>query len=259
MTSCRPTASWSRPTTWSADESAVTGESRGVDKRDGDSVLAGTTLSGGRGRAVVTATGAASTLGAIAALVASARPGPTPLQRRLTLLGRQLTVVAVAAAGVVMALSLARGLGWEDAALQGASLAVAAVPESLPAVLTLSLALGARRMARHSAIARELRAVETLGSVTLLATDKTGTLTENRMVVVAAWTPHDEYVVSGPGYAPAGSVDLDPAARSARACGCWPGTPCSAATPTWNAATTSGCPSATPPKRRWSPSQPAPG
>ena len=189
-----------------ADESAVTGESRGVDKRDGDSVLAGTTLSRGRGRAVVAATGAASTLGAIAALVASARPGPTPLQRRLTLLGRQLTVVAVAAAGVVMALSLARGLGWEDAALQGASLAVAAVPESLPAVLTLSLALGARRMARHSAIARELRAVETLGSVTLLATDKTGTLTENRMVVVAAWTPHDEYVVSGPGYAPAGSV-----------------------------------------------------
>ncbi len=189
-----------------ADESALTGESRGVGKHSGDAVQAGTTLTRGRGRAVVTATGAASALGTVAALVASARPGPTPLQRRLTSLGRHLTLAAVAAAGVVMALSLLRGLSWTDAALQGASLAVAAVPESLPAVLTLSLALGARRMARHSAIARELRAVETLGSVTLLATDKTGTLTENRMVVVAAWTPADEYAVTGTGYAPTGSV-----------------------------------------------------
>jgi P-type Ca2+ transporter type 2C len=189
-----------------ADESAVTGESFGVAKRVGELVLAGTTLTRGRGRAVVTATGAGSTLGRIAGLVASATPGPTPLQRRLTRLGQQLTAAAVTAAGVVMALSLARGLGWQDAALQGASLAVAAVPESLPAVLTLSLALGARRMARHAAIARELRAVETLGSVTLLATDKTGTLTENRMVVVAAWTPTDVFTVTGEGYSPHGAV-----------------------------------------------------
>ena len=189
-----------------ADESAVTGESLGVDKHQGDAVMAGTTLTRGRGVAVVTRTGADSTLGQIAGLVASARPGPTPLQRRLSRLGRQLTVAALAAAGVVMVMSLVRGLAWEDAALQGASLAVAAVPESLPAVLTLSLALGARRMARHSAIARELRAVETLGSVTLLATDKTGTLTENRMVVVDAWTPAGEYVADGEGYGPDGSV-----------------------------------------------------
>ena len=189
-----------------ADESAVTGESLAVAKHPGATLQAGTTLTRGRGRARVTATGAHSTLGRIAALVASARPGPTPMQRRLAHLGRQLTAAAVAAAGVVMALSLARGLAWQDAALQGASLAVAAVPESLPAVLTLSLALGARRMARHAAIARELRAVETLGSVSLLATDKTGTLTANRMVVVAAWTPDQEYEVTGQGYAPTGTV-----------------------------------------------------
>ena len=157
-----------------ADESALTGESLGVDKHVGQTVRAGTTLTRGRGRAQVTETGVDSALGTVAALVASARPGPTPLQRRLNHLGRQLTVAALTAAAVVMGLSLLRGLGWSDAALQGASLAVAAVPESLPAVLTLSLALGAQRMARHHAIARELRAVETLGSVTLLATDKTG-------------------------------------------------------------------------------------
>ncbi len=211
-----------------ADESAVTGESLGVAKHPGDVLRAGTTLTRGRGRALVTATGAHSTLGRIAALVASARPGPTPMQRRLAHLGRQLTAAAVAASAVVVALSLARGLPWEDAALQGASLAVAAVPESLPAVLTLSLALGARRMARHAAIARELRAVETLGSVTLLATDKTGTLTANRMVVVAAWTPDQEYEVTGQGYAPTGTVcgrsgrspggDMQALARDAALC-----------------------------------------
>jgi Ca2+-transporting ATPase len=198
-----------------ADESALTGESLGVDKHEGRMVRAGTTLTRGRGRAVVTATGAASALGTVAALVASARPGPTPMQRRLAHLGRQLTVWALTAAAVVMVLSLLRGLAWTDAALQAASLAVAAVPESLPAVLTLSLALGARRMARHHAIARELRAVETLGSVTLLATDKTGTLTENRMVVVTAWTPEAEHAVSGAGYSPEGAVT----AGSGQACG----------------------------------------
>lgn len=189
-----------------ADESAVTGESVGVDKAPGDPVLAGTTLVRGRGTAEVSATGASSTLGQIAAMVTAARPGPTPLQRRLGRLGRHLALAAVAAGALVMVLGVARGLRWQDAALQAVSLAVAAVPESLPAVVTLSLALGARRMAGHSAIPRELRAVETLGSVTLLATDKTGTLTENQMVVTAAWTPAATYDVAGEGYAPSGTV-----------------------------------------------------
>ena len=189
-----------------ADESAVTGESQDVAKAGGDTLLAGTTLTRGRGRAVVTGTGAGSNLGRIAAMVAAARPGPTPLQRRLGRLGRQLALAACVAGAAVMLMSLTRGLGWEASALQAVALAVAAVPESLPAVLTLSLALGARRMARHAAIARELRAVETLGSVTLLATDKTGTLTENRMVVTSVWTPSGDWTVAGHGYGPEGSV-----------------------------------------------------
>jgi Ca2+-transporting ATPase len=188
------------------DDSALTGESLGVAKAAGDQLFAGTTITRGRARAIVTTTGPESTLGRIASMVASARPGPTPLQRRLTRLGRQLTIAAVAISAVVMVLSRVRGLSWTESALSAASLAVAAVPESLPAVLTLSLALGARRMARHAAIARELRAVETLGSVTLLATDKTGTLTQNRMVVEQVWTPHQEYDVAGVGYEPVGTV-----------------------------------------------------
>ena len=196
------------------DDSALTGESVPVPKPPGSTVSAGTTVTRGRGMALVQATGDASSLGQIAALVASARPGPTPLQRRLTRLGQQLTLAAVAVSAVVMALSLLRGVALHDAVLSAASLAVAAVPESLPAVLTLSLALGAHRMARRAAIARELRAVETLGAVTLLATDKTGTLTENRMVVERCWTPAGEYAVVGEGYSPdgflTGDVEGDP-------------------------------------------------
>lgn len=188
------------------DDSALTGESLPVDKPVGSEVHAGTTVTRGRGAATVTGTGGDSSLGRIATMVAAARPGPTPLQRRLTRLGRQLTVAAVTVSGLVFGLSLLRGMELRDAALTAVSLAVAAVPESLPAVLTLSLALGAHRMARHHAIARELRAVETLGSVTLLATDKTGTLTENRMVVERCWTPVAEYTVTGEGYSPDGAL-----------------------------------------------------
>jgi Ca2+-transporting ATPase len=188
------------------DDSALTGESLGISKAAGDELFAGTTVIGGRAQAHVVTTGAGSALGRIASLVASAHPGPTPLQRRLTRLGQQLTVAALTIAGVVMVLAMLRGVSLADAALTAASLAVAAVPESLPAVLTLSLALGAHRMARHAAIARELRAVETLGSVTLLATDKTGTLTQNRMVVEHVWTPADKFEVTGTGYDPTGAI-----------------------------------------------------
>lgn len=188
------------------DDSTLTGESLAVAKPPGGELFAGTTVTRGRGTATVTRTGPESTLGRIAAMVSSARPGPTPLQQRLARLGQQFTVAALALSALVVVGGLLRGLALPELLLTATSLAVAAVPESLPAVLTLSLALGAHRMARHAAIARELRAVETLGSVTLLATDKTGTLTENRMVAERAWTPGAEHEVAGQGYAPEGSV-----------------------------------------------------
>ena len=137
---------------------------------------------------MVTATGAASAMGQIAALMATG-PTLTPLQRRLVGVGRALAVVAVALCAVVLTMGLIRGLPVELMVITAISLVVAAVPESLPAVVTLALALGARRMAARHALIRRLPAVETLGSVTVLATDKTGTLTEGSMVAAPAVDP----------------------------------------------------------------------
>ena len=195
------------------DDSALTGESMAVVKAPGDELFAGTTAVRGRAVAVVTHIGATSSLGRISALVAAARPGPTPLQMRLARLAGTLTLAALAAATLVLVSGLLRGLPPTELVVTASSLAVAAVPESLPAVLTLSLALGAHRMARRAAVARELRAVETLGSVTLLATDKTGTLTENRMVAEKVWTPEAEYEVTGHGYDPSGAIGVRSVAR----------------------------------------------
>jgi len=150
---------------------------------------AGTTVTYGRGEAVVVGTGASSVVGSLAGMLESGSAPLTPLQRRLRRLGQALSVAAVVACVVVVLLGLLRGQSWETMLLTGISLAVAAIPESLPAVVTLALAGGAHRMARRGAIVRSLPAVETLGSVTLLATDKTGTLTRGAMECVAAWTP----------------------------------------------------------------------
>ncbi|WP_436314971.1 cation-translocating P-type ATPase [Streptomyces bauhiniae] len=194
------------------DEASLTGESVPVEKAPGQdhagAVSAGTVVVRGHGQAVVTATGAGSALGRIAALMADA-PGPTPLQRRLAEFGRVLAVGTVALCAVVLALGLARGQPVELMVVTAISLAVAAVPESLPAVVTLALAMGARRMADRHAIVRRLPAVETLGSVTVIATDKTGTLTEGRMVVERLWTPLGAATVEGTGYDPAGRVLRD--------------------------------------------------
>ncbi|QKV97337.1 cation-translocating P-type ATPase [Streptomyces sp. NA02950] len=196
-----------------ADESSLTGESVPVDKApDGDTsrgtVSAGTVIVRGRGRVMVTATGADSALGRIASLVGAA-PGLTPLQHRLARFGRILAAVTVALCAVVLALGLVRGQPVELMIVTAISLAVAAVPESLPAVVTLALALGARRMADRRAIVRRLPAVETLGSVTVIATDKTGTLTEGRMATERLWTPCGEATVMGTGYEPEGRVIRD--------------------------------------------------
>ena len=195
------------------DEAALTGESVAVGKvsagvEDAGSLRAGTVVVRGRAAAVVTMTGSNSTLGRIAALV-QASPPMTPLQRKLAELGRVL------AAGVILLCLLELGLGLslgqpvELMVVTAISLAVAAVPESLPAVVALGLALGARRMARQGAVIRRLSAVETLGSVQVLVTDKTGTLTEGRMVVEEVWTPSLTARFAGVGYAPVGEVFID--------------------------------------------------
>jgi len=197
------------------DESMLTGEAVAVDRSAGDEVNAGTVVLTGRAEGVVVRTGAACALGRIAALVASTRPGPTPLQRRLSRLGRVLGLLVVVLSAVVMVLGLVAGRPPAQMAITAVSLVVAAVPESLPAVVTLALALGAYRMARGNAIARRLHAVETLGSVTVVASDKTGTLTEGRMSVERTVTPDGEtFRVQGRGYGPDGRV-LDAADRAA--------------------------------------------
>ena len=172
------------------DEAAVTGESMPVALTDDGEVSSGTVVTGGRATVRITRTGQDSALGRIAQLVATARVRSTPLQLRLARLSRTLVVVTAVACVVVFALGLSQGNDPADMLVIAVSLAVAAVPESLPAVVAVALALGAYRMARRNAIVRSLPAVETLGSVSVLASDKTGTLTEGRMTAVSVWAPH---------------------------------------------------------------------
>ena len=182
-------------------EAALTGESTPVDKRpdpvpsstplaERQSVLhAGTLVAAGAGHGVAVATGSSTELGRISALLEEADPLETPLTRELDRIGRAITV-AIALVAVLLGLAAAvRGFPLSEAALAGISLAVAAVPEGLPAVVTIALAVGVQRMARRRAIIRHLPAVETLGSTTVVASDKTGTLTQNRLSVESVWTP----------------------------------------------------------------------
>jgi Ca2+-transporting ATPase len=166
----------------------------------------GTSVVYGRGRAVVTATGMATAIGEIAGLLQAHQAPRTPLQRRLAGLGRRLAVASLVVCAVVFIVGVARGESASLMFLTAVSLAVAAIPEGLPAVVTISLALGAQRMARDRAIVRKLPAVETLGSVTVVCTDKTGTLTQGRMQVEHAWTFEVEVEVTGSGYEPQGEL-----------------------------------------------------
>lgn len=175
-------------------EASLTGESNPVEKSSDpvatelgpadrlSMVFAGTSVVSGHGLAVVTEIGSATQVGRIAELLATAQPAATPLQQRLDRLARQLTLLIVAATAVMFVLGLKRhGLG--TMLLTSVGLAVAALPEGLPAVITIGLAIGAKRMAKRNAIIRRLTAVETLGSVNVICTDKTGTLTQNKMTV----------------------------------------------------------------------------
>jgi P-type Ca2+ transporter type 2C len=178
------------------DEAALTGESQPVEKTvetlpDGDVPLAdranmlyaGTFIRHGRGRGVAVATGVETEFGQIARMLHATEAMQTPLQKRLADFGRKLAVIALAIAGFIFLAGILRGEPLVEMFLTAVSLAVAAIPEALPAVVTISLALGARRLVRKHALVRKLPAVEALGSVTVICSDKTGTLTQNRMSV----------------------------------------------------------------------------
>ena len=201
-------------------EAALTGESEPSPKdadyplaAEGDSIaerhnmaFKGTAVTFGRATGVVVATGMQTELGQIAGLLEARSEVPTPLQARLTALARWMAIGAGVICLLVFVLGLARGEPARDMFLTSVSLAVAAIPEGLPAIITVALALGARRMADRNALVRKLVAVETLGSVSVICTDKTGTLTENQMLAERVWTPVGEYRCSGQGYAPEGAV-----------------------------------------------------
>ncbi|HEY6039140.1 MAG TPA: cation-transporting P-type ATPase, partial [Kofleriaceae bacterium] len=173
------------PSAVMVDESLLTGESVRVEKADEGAALSGTLVVRGHSFIMVTATGAKSTMGKLATTLEGVRADPTPLEQQLGRLGSQLARwVGLTAFGLAVAGIAAEGIArFDDVVLFAVALAVAAVPEGMPAVVTLTLSLGVQRMARRKAVVRRLAAVEALGSVTVIATDKTGTLTENHMSV----------------------------------------------------------------------------
>jgi Ca2+-transporting ATPase len=196
-----------------ADESLLSGESEPVEKHPAktletdfgpgklEAVYMGTVITKGRGKAIAAATGMESEMGKIAGMLDDIEEDPTPLQLKLDQLGK---IVAIGCVGICAAVSVAgilRGENLFDMIITGISLAVAAVPEGLPAIVTISLALAVRRILKRNALVRKLHAVETLGCANVICSDKTGTLTENKMTVREVVTPDRRLTVAGENYA----------------------------------------------------------
>ena len=205
-------------------EAALTGESLPITK-DARAELAddatigdrstmlftGTSVMRGKGRALVVATGKDTELGKLSTLMSSQEQGKTPLEEKLDHFGKRVLWACLGISALMFGWGLIRGeSSWHELLLEAVSLAVAAIPEGLPAITTITLALGMQRMAKRGAIIRKLAAVETLGSATVICTDKTGTLTQNEMTVREIYAGSASYTVTGTGYDPKGEIlDLD--------------------------------------------------
>lgn len=203
------------------DESALTGESVAVEKKVGviesdapigdrtNSAFMSTIVTYGRGKGVVIGTGMDSEIGKIATMLNETEDGKTPLQEKLASFGKLLGFICIAVCIVIFGLGLYRGEPLLEVFMTAISLAVAAIPEGLPAVVTVVLAMGVTRMVSRHAIMKNIAAVETLGSTTVICTDKTGTLTQNKMTVLKIYDGEDEWQVSGTGYSFKGDIVSD--------------------------------------------------
>ncbi len=205
-----------------AEEAALTGESMPIEKhsepiptRDlpvGDRrnmVYAGTAVTYGRGKVLVVATGMQTEFGKIAQLLQTVETGKTPLQQNLDRVGGVLARIAFVVVSIIVAVGLLRGQPFIEMLIFGIALAVAVVPEALPAVVTISLAIGVQKMVKRHALIRRLPAVETLGSTSVICSDKTGTLTKDEMTVRQIHVAGKMYKVSGTGYAPHGEFSVN--------------------------------------------------
>jgi P-type Ca2+ transporter type 2C len=204
------------------EEGALTGESTAVEKAveplhdpalplgdRSNMAYSGTAVSYGRGKGIVVATGMATEFGKIAGMLATVESSRTPLQENLDRVGRLLARAALVGVGLLVAVGVLRGEPLLEMLIFGIALAVAVVPEALPAVVTISLALGVQRMVKRHALMRRLAAVETLGSTTVICSDKTGTLTRNEMTVRSCYVAGLSYEVTGTGYRPEGEFRLE--------------------------------------------------
>jgi len=201
------------------DEAALTGESVPVEK-DADVILdveaglgdrvncayMGTVITYGRGKGLITDIGMQTQMGNIADMLNDTPDESTPLQKNLDNLGKLLGTVCLAICGIIFVLGLLRGMGLFDIFMTSVSLAVAAIPEGLTVVVTVVLAMGMQKMVKCNAIIKRLSAVETLGSTTVICSDKTGTLTQNKMTIQKLYDSEKEYDVSGTGYSPKGQI-----------------------------------------------------